>query len=221
LQDGPYNNLPVEVIGIAKDSKYASLREQSPRTFYLSFFQAPNDGGGTYMLRTLNAASNAAALQRVVHEVDPQLRALNLQMMSEVVDESLMQERFVAQLGGFFSLSSLLLACIGLYGVMGYVATRRTQEIGVRLALGASQREALQLILKQGLRLVVVGVALGLVSAIIVTRAMKTMLFGLSSTDPVTYVVLTLLLTAVALLACYLPARRAMKVDPLIALRQD
>jgi predicted permease len=221
LQDGPYNNLPVEVIGIAKDSKYASLREQSPRTFYLSFFQAPNDGGGTYMLRTLNAASNAAALQRVVHEVDPQLRALNLQMMSEVVDESLMQERFVAQLGGFFSLSSLLLACIGLYGVMGYVATRRTQEIGVRLALGASQREALQLILKQGLRLVVVGVALGLVSAIIVTRAMKTMLFGLSSTDPVTYVVLTLLLTAVALLACYLPARRAMKVDPLIALRQE
>jgi ABC-type antimicrobial peptide transport system permease subunit len=104
---------------------------------------------------------------------------------------------------------------------MGYVTTRRTQEIGVRLALGASQSEALRLILKQGLRLVVVGVALGLVSAIIVTRAMKTMLFGLSSTDPVTYVVLTLLLTAVALLACYLPARRAMKVDPLIALRQE
>jgi len=108
-----------------------------------------------------------------------------------------------------------------LYGVMSYVTTRRTQEIGVRLALGASQTEVMQLILKQGLRLVVVGVALGLVSAIIVTRAMKTMLFGLSSTDPVTYVVLTLLLTAVALLACYLPARRAMKVDPLIALRQE
>jgi ABC-type antimicrobial peptide transport system permease subunit len=197
------------------------LREQSPRTFYLSFFQAPTDGGGTYMLRTLNAASNAAALQRVVHEIDPQLRVLNLQMMSEVVDDSLMQERFVAQLGGFFSLSALLLACIGLYGVMSYATTRRTQEIGVRLALGASQSEVMQLTLKQGLRLVMVGVAVGLLSAITVTRAMKTMLFDLSATDPVTYVVLTPLLTAVALLACYLPARRAMKVDPLIALRRE
>jgi putative ABC transport system permease protein len=173
------------------------------------------------MLRTLNAASNAAALQRVAHEIDPQLRVLNLQMMSEVVDDSLMQERFVAQLGGFFSLSALLLACIGLYGVMSYATTRRTQEIGVRLALGASQSEVMQLILKQGLRLVMVGVAVGLLSAITVTRAMKTMLFGLSATDPVTYFVLTLLLIAVALLACYLPARRAMKVDPLIALRQE
>jgi predicted permease len=221
LQDGPYNNLPVEIIGIAKDSKYASLREESPRTFYLSFFQAPYDGGGTYMLRTLNAASNAAAVQRVVREIDPQLRVLNLQMMSEVVDESLMQERFVAQLGGFFSLSSLLLACIGLYGVMSYATARRTQEIGVRLALGASHSEALRLILKQGLRLVAAGVALGLPSAILVARAMKTMLFGLSAMDPATYVVLTLSLTAAAFLACYLPARRAMKLDPMIALRRE
>jgi predicted permease len=221
LSDGPLKGLPIEVIGVAKDTKYASLREQTPRTFYLSFFQSPGDGGGTYMLRTLDASSSAAAIQRTVRELDPQLKVLNLQTMNEVVDDSLLQERFVAQIGGFFSLSALLLACIGLYGVMSYATTRRTREIGIRMALGASRSEVLNLVLNQGLRLVLVGVMLGLLASLAVTQAMKNMLFGLRATDPATYAVVTMLLTVVALLACYLPARRATKVDPLAALRHD
>ena len=221
LQDGPHKGVPIEVIGIAKDAKYASLREQTPRTFYLSYFQAPGDGGGTYMLRTSNTDSNAAAIQRVVRELDPQLQVQNLHTMNDVVDESLLQERFIAQIGGFFSLTALLLACVGVYGVMSYATARRTQELGIRMALGANPRQVLHLILKQGMWLVMVGVGLGLVAALVLTRVMKTMLFGLSPTDPTTYAALTLLLTVVALLACYLPARRATKVDPLVALRHD
>ncbi len=221
LQDGPYKNLPVEVVGIAKDTKYANLREESPRTFYLSFFQAPNDGGGTYMLRTLDATTSVTAIQRIAHELDPQLQALNLRTMNEVVDDSLMRERFVAQLGGFFGLSALLLACIGLYGALSYATTLRTQEIGIRMALGASRNDALKLILKQGMRLVLAGIVLGALSALAVSRAMKSMLFDLSAADPATYVAVTLLLMFVALLACYIPARRATKVDPLIALRRE
>jgi predicted permease len=221
LQEGAYKNLPIEVVGIAKDTKYANLREQSPRTFYLSFFQAPNDGGGTYMLRTLDATTNAKAIERIAHELDPQLQALNLRTMNDVVEDSLAQERFVARLGGFFGLSALLLACVGLYGALSYATTCRTREIGIRLALGASRNEALKLILKQGMRLVLAGTALGILSALAVSRAMKAMLFGLSAADPTTYVAAPLLLMLVALLACYLPARRATKVDPVIALRRE
>ena len=221
LQEGPFKDLPVEVIGIAKDTKYASLREQTPRTFYLSFFQAPTDGGGTYMLRTLDAASSAAAIPRIARELDPQMQVLSLQTMNDVVDDSLMQERFIAQLGAFFSLSALLLACIGLYGVMSYATTRRTQEIGIRIALGASHNEVLKLILTQGMQLVLAGIMLGVLAALVATRTMKALLFNLSATDPATYFAVTLLLAAVALLACYLPARRATKVNPLSALRHE
>jgi putative ABC transport system permease protein len=141
--------------------------------------------------------------------------------MNEVVDDSLMQERFVAQLGVFFGLSALLLACVGLYGALSYATTCRTREIGIRLALGAGRNEAMKLILKQGMRLVLAGIALGLPSALAVSRAMKALLFGLGAADPTTYVAAPLLLTLVALLACYLPARRATKVDPVIALRRE
>jgi len=219
LQDGPFKGLPIEVIGVAKDTKYASLREQTPRTFYLSFFQAPTDGGGTYLLRTLDTTSNAAAIQRVVQELNPQIQVVNLQTMNDVVDSSLMQERFIAQVGGFFSLTALLLACIGLYGVMSYATSRRTQEIGIRMALGASRSEVLKLVLGQGMRLILVGVLLGLSAALAITQITKSLLFGLSATDPMTYAAVTILLIAVTLLACYLPARRATKVDPLVALR--
>jgi putative ABC transport system permease protein len=146
---------------------------------------------------------------------------MNLQTMNEVVDDSLMQERFVAQIGGFFSLSALLLACIGLYGVMSYATARRTQEIGIRMALGASRSEVLKLVLNQGMRLVLVGVMLGLGASLVVTHVMKNLLFGLSATDTATYAAVTLLLTVVALIACYLPARRATKVNPMVALRHD
>lgn len=220
--DGPLQGIPIDVIGVAKDAVFASLREQTPRTFYLSFFQWPTDGGGTYLLRALGDPSSvASAIQRVVRELDPQIQVLNLKTMDDVVDDSLLQERFVAHIGGFFSLSALLLACIGLYGVMSYAISRRTHEIGVRMALGAQTSEVMKLALKQGMRLVLFGVLIGLAASLAATQAMKSMLFGLTAVDPATYALVTMLLLIVALLACYLPARRATKVDPIIALRRD
>src|SRR5262249_12463513 len=130
LRDGPLKNIPVEIIGLAKDAKYEDLRKQTPRTFYLSFFQWPpgreGDSEQRMLLRTFSDPSNtAAAIERLVREIDPQIQVLDLQTMNDVVNESLVPERFIAQLGSFFSLCALLLASIGLYGVMSYTTTRR------------------------------------------------------------------------------------------------
>jgi ABC-type antimicrobial peptide transport system permease subunit len=141
--------------------------------------------------------------------------------MSDVVNESLVQERFLAQLGSAFSLFALLLACIGLYGVMSYAVTRRTNEIGIRMALGARGADVVRLVMKETMLLVVVGVTIGLAAALTTTRLISTLLYGLTSNDPLTVVVASSLLLMVAALAGYLPARRAARVDPMVALRCD
>jgi putative ABC transport system permease protein len=127
----------------------------------------------------------------------------------------------VAVLLSVFGGAALLLAAVGVYGVMGYSVAQRTREIGIRIALGAEQRDILKLIIRQGLTLVLIGVGLGLALALAFTRVLKSLLFGVSTTDPFAFAVIALLLIAVALLACYLPARRATKVDPLVALRYE
>jgi predicted permease len=223
VQNGPLQGVPIEVIGVIKDAKYYNLREQTPRTYYLSFFQRPREGqAGTMLLRSFAApASATTAIQHAVREIDPQAQVVNLRTMNEVVDRSLMQERFVAQLGGFFSIFALLLAAIGLYGVMSYAVNRRTHEIGVRMALGARPRDVLRLTINHGMRLALIGIGIGLGGALALTRLLKTLLFGMSATDPLTFTVFALLLTSVALLACWIPARRATKVDPITALRSE
>jgi predicted permease len=212
----------IEIIGVVRDAKFTNLREKLPRTFYLYYFQAPIPFNLTIHLRTVgDPASYAATIQRVVREIDPQLQVVELQTMSEAVNETLVQERFVAQLGGAFSLFALLLACVGLYGVMTYAVSRRTNEIGVRMALGAQRRDVVWLVMREVALLVAIGVGAGLASASATTRLVSALLFDVTPNDPTTIALATLLMIGVAALAGYLPARRAANVDPMIALRHE
>jgi predicted permease len=216
-------NGEVEIIGVAKDAKYRNLREQGRPMFYLSFAQPGSDRAQmTLILRTTgDPAPIADALQREARALDPGMPMFQVETLAAQLDASLVQERLVATLSSVFGLLALLLACIGLYGVMAYDVARRTQEIGIRLALGAQGGDVLKLVVKQGMTLVCLGVGFGLLASFALTRLLTNLLFGVSATEPATFAVIGGLLLFVALLACWLPARRAAKVDPLIALRTE
>ena len=168
-------------------------------------------------------ADYATAVQRLVREVAPQAQLISVRRMSDVVDESLVQERFIAQTASAFSLFGLLLACVGLYGVMSYTVTQRTNEIGIRMALGAERTHVVRLVMREVLLLMALGIGAGLATALAATRlaTLFTLLFDLAPTDPATIALAALLLAGVAALAGYLPARRASMVDPLVALRYE
>jgi predicted permease len=216
------NGQPYEIFGVTKDAKYLNLREQPPRTYYPYYFQLPERDNMTIQFRTSGGTTDyAATLARLARELSPQAQVVGLRMMSDVVNESLTQERFIAQLGSAFSLFALLLACVGLYGVMSFAVTRRTGEIGIRMALGAEARDVIRLVMREVSLLVALGAGVGLAAALAATRLVATLLFGLTPTDPLTIALATLLLIGVAALAGYLPARRAARVDPLVALRHE
>jgi predicted permease len=211
-----------EVIGVTQDSKYADIKEQTPRIYYTYYFQRPRREGVTFQLRTdTQALDYGAVIQRLVRELDPQVQVVGLQTMADVVDQSIVQERFIAQTATAFSLVALLLACIGLYGVMSNAVTRRTNEIGIRMALGAKSGDVVRLVMREVLVLVVLGTLIGLLASFATMRLLSNFLFDVRATDPFTIVFATLLLIMVAGFAGYLPARRASHVDPLIALRAD
>jgi predicted permease len=217
---GSKGSNPVEIIGLVKDAKYQTLREKTPRTFYLPYFHESGVGGITFALRNDGAqAGFAAAVQNAVREIDPKLQALDLRTMNDVVNTSLAQERFLAQLAGFFSLLALLLASIGLYGVMSYDAARRTREMGIRMALGARAPDLISMVMRESMLLVVIGVIIGLGAAVVTTRFVSSLLYGLEPNDPATITLAAVVMIAVAAVAGYLPARRASKVDPITALR--
>ncbi|MFZ1032618.1 MAG: FtsX-like permease family protein, partial [Candidatus Acidiferrales bacterium] len=179
-------------------------------------------GGASFELRT--AADPQAilpAIRQTVAQVNADLPLFNVTTESQQIDRLLFQERLVARLSAFFALLALVLACVGLYGLLAYEVSRRTREIGIRMALGAQPESVLRLVLRQGIVLALIGAAAGIAVALGVMRYIKAMLYDVGSSDPLTIIAVAVLLTLVALAACYIPARRAMRVDPMVALRYE
>jgi putative ABC transport system permease protein len=160
-------------------------------------------------------------VRRTIAEIDSRLPVFHVRPMQQVIVESSSDTRFEATLLGIFAALALLLAAVGIYGVMSYLVAQRTQELGIRMALGALPSDVLRLVIGRGVALTVAGLAIGLVAALGITRLLGTLLFGVSATDPVTFLGVALLLGVVALAACYIPARRATRIDPLVALRYE
>ena len=168
-----------------------------------------------------NPLGLATAVTQVARAMDPNVPVYDIKTMEQRLSESLARRRFAMFALGLFALVAMLLAAVGVYGVMSYTVAQRTREIGIRVALGAKTSDVLKLVVAQGMSLAVIGVGTGLAGATLVTRVMASLLFNVSAMDPVTFIAIAFLLTGVALLACYVPARRAMKVDPMIALRYE
>jgi predicted permease len=220
-----YGTLDFEIVGVVADSKRDDLREASESCFYVPYFHAARHPNFSWAVNEARIAGNAgavaAAIRAAVKETAPSMDAPEIRFVNDLVGQSITTERVIAQLSSLFGLLALLLACVGLYGVMSYSVAGRTNEIGVRLALGARPRDVFKLIARQGMTLVLIGVMAGLSAAFALTRLIAALLYGLSAIDPATFVVVTVLLMGVALLACWIPARRATKVDPLQALRRE
>jgi predicted permease len=213
---------PVEVVGIVKDARYGSLREPVTPMFYQTFAQARTGRGQmTLHVRTANAAAVAPSVLREMQELCRDVPTFEMQTLAAQIDAGLLEERLIATLCSFFAGLGLLLAVIGLYGLIAYAVARRTHEIGIRLALGAQRREVIWLVLRETFTLVAAGIAVGVPMALAAARLVSHSLFGLNATDPVTIAIATALLLAAAALAGYVPAHRAARVDPMNALRHE
>jgi len=211
-----------EIVGVVSDVRHAGLDEEAGPEFYVPYTQAP-EGYMDVVVRTKagNPADMGVSLRDVIRAADREQYVPRIQTMTELIAESMAARRINVLLTSLFAGVALLLASIGIFGVMAYTVAQRRHEIGVRMALGAQAGDVLRLVLGQGLRLVLLGIAVGLAASLALTRVLAGMLYEVTPTDPSTFAVVALLLTIVALAACYVPARRATKVDPLIALRYD
>lgn len=209
------------IIGVVGDVKYQGLDSETDSSMYFSYTQVSL--GGLYLVVRTDSDPRGllASVRNEIWAVDPDLPALNVKTMNDIMSDVVAQPRFNTLLIGIFAAISLVLAAVGIYGVIAYSVTQRTNEIGIRMALGAQRSDVLKLIVKQGLKLAIVGVVIGLTAAFAATRIISGLLYGVSATDMSTFGIAALLLVGVALAASYLPARRATKVDPMIALRNQ
>ncbi|HKN25558.1 MAG TPA: ABC transporter permease [Candidatus Acidoferrum sp.] len=207
-----------QIIGVARNTKYDSLRHEIDPAMY----QPLTNGGAHFELRTAVEPNSLIPVVRdIANHVDSNLPLFDVRTQSERIEQLMIQERIIARLSSFFGLLALLLTCIGLYGLLSYEVTRRTREIGIRVALGAQQLNVVGLVVRQGIILVIVGAVFGLGAGFGLTRYLESLLFGVRPMDPLTFAAVVILLFIVALIACYLPARRASRVDPMVALRHQ
>jgi putative ABC transport system permease protein len=212
---------PLEIVGVAADVKDEDLDEEPQMTIYRPFAQQPW-WSATLVARTSSEPTQLAqSIRQEVLAIDAEQPVYNIKTMEQIVDESISAKRLAMLMLAFFAFGALLLAAIGIYAVMSYAVTSRSHEIGIRMALGAQPADILRLVIGHGLLLTTIGVVLGLMGALAMTRAMTEMLYGVKATDPLTFGGISLLLSLVAFIACYLPARRATRVDPMIALRYE
>jgi predicted permease len=216
------------IIGVAADARYYSMRDSVPPMEFGAAFQVPDEKSYNWAfarniaVRTIgDPKAITEAIRPAVKQIDSNIPVLNMRLLAEVVSNSLRQTRGVAELSSAFGFLTLLLACIGLYGTLAYRVSRRTQEIGVRMALGAQRASVMWLVTREGLCLILPGIAMGALAASASTKIVASQLFGISAEDPITFAAMAALLLVVALVACWIPARRAMRVDPMVALRHE
>ncbi|HST24201.1 MAG TPA: ABC transporter permease, partial [Blastocatellia bacterium] len=218
----PESNEPWQtIVGVVSAVRHESLDRMTRKGVYVPHRQITERDMVIVARATANPASLAAAMRKQVLEMDSQQAVTDVMRMDEVVSRSVWQPRFYTILFSVFAVVALILGSVGIYGVMSYSITQRTHELGIRMALGAQTSDVMKLVLGRGLILTLIGVGIGLGVALALTRLMTSLLFGVSATDPLTYAGVAALLTAVSLAACYIPARRATKIDPMVALRYE
>jgi len=228
LAPGQPDTLPwFTIVGVAKDVKQGGLDQKVGTEIYFNADQGPRVNGFAptafnFVLRTSRSAESLMpTIQSAVRAMDPGLPIVQLRSMNAVFGDSVSRQRFLSLLLGIFASVALLLAAIGTYGVLSYLVTERQREIGIRVALGASSGGIVRLVVQQGLSIAILGVGLGVVGALAIARVTRSLLFGVSPTDPLTYVAVSVVIVGVALVACMVPAQRAMRVDPLVAIRNE
>jgi predicted permease len=218
-------NVAYEIVGVVGDAKYQDLRQDVIKTMYIPWMQREGDQPTNYKYLAMITAGNplrlVPALEKLVHEADPGLRLGTSQTYSALVDRSIVTERIMATLGGFFGILALVIACLGIFGVMAYRVSLRTNEIGLRMALGASGVGIVALVLREVVLMLVVGSLAGIAVAHTLTGLAEKMLFGIKTTQPAVFALPAAVLAVAALAAGWLPARRASRVDPMVALRHD
>jgi len=211
----------ITIVGVIANARTGSLAEPDVPTIYASLYQDGTHHVAIFLRGRLDPVTTPKQVRQQVQSIDPTLPVFGAKMANETLVASLAQRRFSLEMVGMFALTALLLAALGIYGVISYNVSERTHEIGIRLALGARRGNILRMVMRQALTLAATGAAVGLIAAVVVSRLMSGLLYGVQPTDPLTFAGVALLLVAVGLLACYVPARRAVRVDPMVALRYE